>query len=149
MMLFIIKNNRRQKESWSFHIIVWCRIQQNNGGKINKDCNFVLTFSTRVRICNRLISSLTLNSGSPVFSLSISWAEWARAALDSMLGGYTENLKSKMNISCFILCKKWLNKNDKGSATNCQRQTSQSCRESHIEILVWRVNCAHHYLIWG
>ena len=40
-----------------------------------------------------------------MFSLSISWAEWARAALDSMLGGYTENLKSKMYISCFFFVK--------------------------------------------
>ena len=49
-----------------------------------------------------------------MFSLCISWALWARAALDSMLGGYIENL------AITGVREEWLNKNDKGSA-DCQQ----------------------------
>ena len=59
-------------------------------------CYFLLTFSTLVRICSLLMSSWTLNSRSPRrFSLCISCTLWARAALDNMLGGYMENLKTQ------------------------------------------------------
>ena len=139
------------EESWTASI-VWCSVQQNTGGNKGKDCNFVLTFSTRVRIWSLLISSLTLNSSrSPsVFSLWISWALWARAALDSMLGGYIENL------AITGVREEWLNKNDKRSATNCPQVGLSSWLqlESHWYIAGegHRVqpggNCALHYLIW-
>ena len=87
--------------------------------RTNKDWG--LTFSTLVRIWRRVMSWLTLNCRHRLL-FSSSWAEWARAAEDSMLGGYIENL-NRTNINRNILesiifhqifwfsaVKKWLNK---------------------------------------
>ena len=45
-----------------------------------------------MRICSLAMSSAVSRSGPRPTSFSISWAEWARAALDSIEGGYMENL---------------------------------------------------------
>ena len=69
-----------------------------------------------------------------MFSLCISWALWARAALDSMLGGYIENL------AITGVREEWFNKNDKRSATNCPQVGLSSWLqiESHTDILLGR-----------